>query len=88
MHVCLLGVASTMLSAWLDNVGELYYLPPIKVKELNSRIEGFHLPCNVTRIFRTTKYVIHWKANELRQFILESPILLVNVLPTHYYNHW
>ncbi len=32
--------------------------------------------------------MIHWKANELRQFILASPILLVNVLPTLYYNHW
>ncbi len=50
IHVCLLGVAHTMLSAWLDNVGEPYYLPPIKVKELNSRIEGIHPPCNVTRI--------------------------------------
>jgi hypothetical protein len=90
MHLVCLGVVRRMIVTWLR--GPLSSrLPARRVVELSTALEKlrFYTPSDFSRKPRGFCDIDHWKATELRQFLLfTSPIVLRDFLPEALYNHF
>lgn len=91
MHCVLLGVVKLLLSLWLESKYHKndFYLHGIKVKKINSNIENIRPPNCFSRRPRPITEYIHWKANELRNWLLFYGLpCLASILPEKYLQHF
>lgn len=92
MHLVCLGVMRKMLYLWTSAKQK----SPAKlqhhhIEEINTRLEQVrrHTPCEFARKARSLKELDHWKATELRQFLLYSgPVVLKGILSNDNYRHF
>ena len=91
MHSVLLGVTRQFTGLWLD--ASHHDKPWHLQKDQQQLVDDFILAQkSPTELARCPRSLIHrkfWKASEWRSFLLiYSPIVLKDVLPVKYFNHW
>lgn len=92
MHAVLLGVTRSFLSAWVDkrNRMERWYIGAAdKVRIINERLADIKPPISINRRPRPLSDLVHWKASELRSFLLFYSVpVLCGILPVEFYEHF
>lgn len=88
MHCVCLGVMRKLLFLWRDG-SRLFRLTPVKLELLEIRLKKVQKlwPCEFNRYPRTLKDLEHWKATELRQFLLYLTPLMSDILSTSIFSH-
>lgn len=89
MHNVFLGVQKKLMTLWFDSEYNSYSfsLHPF-IGIINSRIKNIKLPSFVPRIPRKVEDYGHWKANELKLFLLVySLAMLKDLMQEQYFNH-
>ncbi|CAI6358346.1 unnamed protein product [Macrosiphum euphorbiae] len=91
MHLVALGVMRKLIHFWLHKGPLTVRLPSWKIKKISTNL--MFLKSAITNDFvrkpRLIQDVSHWKATELRQFLIYTgPLALKNVLNDKVYNHF
>ena len=88
-HAAFLGVVRQFLDTWLDsrNKDKDYYLKR-KITLLDEKLTSIAPPSDISRCPRSVKHRKYWKASEFRAFLLYSLVVLQDLLPGVYLNHW
>uniref|UniRef100_A0A1Y1K7P0 DUF4806 domain-containing protein n=1 Tax=Photinus pyralis TaxID=7054 RepID=A0A1Y1K7P0_PHOPY len=90
MHLVCLGVMKKMIKLWMRGSLKFRWHSK-KIETVSLKLENLKkfIPKEFCRKPRTLKEVDRWKATEFRQFLLYTgPIVLKDVLPQHYYDHF
>ncbi|XP_028519461.1 uncharacterized protein LOC114576631 [Exaiptasia diaphana] len=90
MHGVLLGIMKMLLSLWFDPVhnNEDFSISS-KLDEVDERLLSIKPPASITRCPRSLSDRKHWKASELRSFLLFYSVpCLLNILPKLYLEHF
>ncbi|XP_035663834.1 uncharacterized protein LOC118407465 [Branchiostoma floridae] len=90
MHELLLGVVKTILDLWLSpsHNREDFYIGGM-ISTLSERMQALKVPDTIPRRPRSLAERHHWKASELRSWLLFFSLpLLRDVLPTEYFAHY
>lgn len=90
MHSVCIGVLKQSFAAWLDpiNRSKPFYIRK-KLKIINEKLELIKVPKTINRRPGKIEHFKTWKAHEYRNFLLYfGPIVLKNVLPMPYYQHF
>ena len=87
LHSVCLGVVKRCTSMWFENTGEAYYVGN-KMMEVDLKIKCIKPPDEITRIPRSIKERKFWKGNEWRAFLFYAPIIMANILPAAFLEHW
>lgn len=83
MHSVCLGVVRKILFLWRDS-GRQFGITKSKIDIINTNIYKIskHWPSDFVRKPRSLKDLEHWKATELRQFLLYiAPLAIKNEVP-------
>lgn len=90
MHAVLIGVQKMLLKLWFDkgNKAMPWYIGN-HLALLDQKLRDIKVPNVITRLPRSLNDVGHWKASELRNFLLYYSIpILSGTLPELYFNHY
>lgn len=89
MHLCCLGVMRKLLFCWTDIIP--YKLSIRQVRQISDRLIDFRkkIPKDFSRKTRSLKDLRHWKATELRLFMLYAgPSALFGILDDKRFRHF
>lgn len=91
MHNVLLGVVKLLLGLWIESKNhrhEYYIGLPQKILTINKNIQNIRPSRSFSRKPRPINEYVHWKANELRNWLLYYGVpCLYGVLPNKHLNH-
>lgn len=90
MHCVLIGVSNTMIGFWFDpaHSGEEYYCGHL-ITLIDKRLRNIHPPVSISRTPRGLKYRCHWKASELRSWLLFYSVpVMYGFLADDYFQHF
>ena len=89
MHGVYLGVARQMLHLMLDSrFSTREYSLRSKMREIDQRLLKLQPPLHITRRPQSISNYVHWKANELRSWLLYYCLpCVVDILPAVYVQH-
>ena len=91
MHCCLQGVVKSMMNLWFNTS---FSKEPFNIADqlevVDQRLTNIKPPDFITRLPRSIEsHRKHWKANEIRSFLLfYGPVILQGLLPKAYYEHF
>ena len=89
MHKVCQGDVKQLLGLWFQKGNKSPYVISNELKELDDRIKGVKLTTEFERRPRSLEYRSHFKASELRAFLLfYGPIVLNGILPQPWYDHF
>lgn len=91
MHLVALGVTRKLLYIWISMKKSPARLPRNLIEKLNKRLQQVskYTPCEFSRKPRSVLELDHWKATELRQFLIYSgPVVLKDILPLDQYQNF
>ena len=89
MHKICQGDMKQLLSLWLQKGNKNRYVILNMLKEIDSRVKLVKLPSEFERRPRSLEYRSHFKASEIRSFLLfYGPIGLNGILPQPWYDHF
>jgi len=90
MHAVLLGTTKMFLKLWIEpKFSKQPYSIRSKVHLINARLLKFSAPTNISRRPHNILDYTHWKANELRAWLLFfSLCALEGILPDMYFKHF
>ena len=90
VHLVCLGVVRRLVSLWMKGDLECR-LPSHKINNISSNLLSLRntMPRELSRKPRTMSEFRHWKATELRQFLLYTgPVVLCDILPKQTYQNF
>lgn len=90
MHCILIGVTNMMIGFWFDPThnNEDYYCGHL-VTLIDKRLRSIHPPVNISRTPRGLKFRCHWKASELRSWLLFYSVPVMHrFLGEEYFQHY
>ncbi|XP_035662855.1 uncharacterized protein LOC118406704 [Branchiostoma floridae] len=90
MHCAPMGVVKALINLWLGkpNSKKAFYIGD-KIPELNKRLLGLKIPNNISHAPRSLNDRHHWKASQLRAWLLHFSLpVLRGVLNEEYYAHY
>lgn len=91
MHLICLGVTRKLLHLWISAKKSPVRLARHLQGQLNERLlrAGKYTPTEFARRSRSLNELDHWKATELRQFLLYTgPVILKNIVPVDQYQNF
>ena len=90
MHCILLGIMKRLLHLWFDKKYRAESFSIIKrIKDVNQRLLNIKPPNFITRIPRSQEHLGHYKASELKSFLLYYGLpCLLGILPNQYFQHF
>ena len=89
MHKLLQGDMKQLLNLWFPKSGNNPYTITAHIKSVDSKIKDVKLPSEIERRPRSLDFKGHFKASELRSFLLfYGPLVLKDTLPQPYYDHF
>lgn len=91
MHAVLLGIVRMLLFLWFQPKyrNKPFHVDDLMLEEIEELLCDIKPPSNVTRTPRPVEVTKHWKASELRAFLLcYAPIILKDKLAREYYDHF
>ena len=87
----LLGVTRQFVGLWFDscNHNKPWHLNNAQQQQVDQHLVSQKVPFEIARTPRSLFQRKFWKASEWKNFLLYFlPVLLKNVLPVSFYNHW
>ena len=90
MHCILLGVVKMLLNLWFDKAyrNESFYAGNL-IKTVDERLTAISLPHYITRTPRSLSQLSHFKASELKAFLLfYGEACMWQILPDEYFQHF
>lgn len=91
MHLICLGVTRKLLYLWTSAKKCHARLQKHQIDSIDTRLRliSKYTPCEFSRKPRSLRELDHWKATELRQFLLYTgPVVLYNILPQNQYHNF
>lgn len=90
MHTVCLGVVKRLLSLWFgqEHKSKSFYIGN-RINVINERLLKLSPPNLITRTPRSIDHLKHFKASELKNWLLHyGPVCLKGILPDTYYSHF
>lgn len=90
MHCVLIGVTNMLIGFWFDpaHSSEEYYCGHL-LTLIDKRLRSIHPPVNISRTPRGLKFRCHWKASELRSWLLFYAVpVMQGFLKEAYFQHF
>jgi len=91
LHCVLLGIVRMFSALWFDsaNHDKPWYVKQSGVSQISDKLLSLRPPSDISRLPRSLAERKYWKGSEWKSFLLYySLIVLPDVLPTKYTNHW
>ena len=90
MHIVTHGVVKMRLDLWTNNdFKNMNCYVGHEIDEMNSPLAAVKSPSRITRLPRKIEHLAHWKASELRAFLLFYSIpVLDGILPLNHFDHF
>ena len=82
-----LGVTRQFSFQWCESTGEPFYIGR-ELDNMDERIANLKLQSGIGQALVSLRKRKLFKANQWRSLLLLSPILLKDILPANFYNHW
>lgn len=91
MHLVCMGVMRKLLIHWVNRQTTQHLITHEMLDEISDRLELLRnwVPSEFSRLPRSLSELCHWKATELRQFLLYTgPVVLKGIFPPPLYSHF